>query len=190
MQPMNYFFRTTCKGFTLLEVLVSLAIFTVMMVAVSQTFAGAFSGYRNTRALQRDLENAQYFMNILAKELRTSSVVSPLTGPFPVSSQFVQFYDHSQGKCFHYKIEQNALRMDEADAAGVAACGTMTLSAFETVSTGIVAGAFYVTPSTVAPDTPMRVGKVTISLDVSEGNVHHAYVQTTVSLRDFGNIGL
>jgi prepilin-type N-terminal cleavage/methylation domain-containing protein len=178
--------KTSFRGFTLIEVIVSLFIFSIMMVVVSQVFASAFSGYRSTRAIQRDIDNAQYSLNIIAKELRTSSVVNPASGNL-VNSSFVQFFDHSQSKCFRYRISGGNLQVASANVADVAACSGATLSTFTNITTGVINGSFRVTPSTSAP---AHVGKVTVSLDISEGSTHHARIQTTVSLRDFGMSGL
>lgn len=183
--------RKSYKGLTLIEVLVSLFIFSIMMAATAEIFTKAFSGYRNTRAIQRDVENAQYALNLISKELRTSTVVAPLTGPFPKLSDFVKFYDHSQGRCFYYRIDTTAkaLQMASALSTGPADCTTKTLPTPATISTGTVSGSFRVTPS--QGGLSKRVGKVTISLDISEGagSTHKAQIQTTSSLRDFGYIG-
>lgn len=173
------------KGFTLAEVLISLFVFSLMMVAVAQIFGTAFSGYRNTRAIQRDIDNAQYSLNIIGKELRTSSVVVPATGPADVQS--IQFFDHSQDRCIRYRISAGNLQVASVAVADVAACTSHNFVTFTNISTGVISGSFKVTPST---SSPLLVGKVTISLDISEGSSHHARIQTSVSLRDFGHIGL
>ena len=188
--------RKSYKGLTLIEVLVSLFIFSLMMAATAEIFTKAFSGYRNTRAIQRDVENAQYTLNLISKELRTSTVVAPLTGSFPLNSLSVKFYDHSQGRCFYYRISAGALQVASALSTGPPDCTTKTLPTPATISTGTVIGSFRVTPSCSSVVTPgctgaKRVGKVTISLDISEGagSTHKAQIQTTSSLRDFGYIG-
>ncbi len=175
--------RRSFRGYTLIEVVASLFVFSIMMAAVSQIFATAFSGYRSSKIVGRDVENAQYVINISSKELRTSSVVSP-TGSL-VSSSFVQFFDHSQDKCFRYRINGTSLEVAQADVADVATCSGTSLASFSPVAGGVSAGAFYVTSSSAAG--PKRVGKVTISLDIATG-IHHAFLQTTVSLRDFGTV--
>lgn len=184
---MKTFIYTTRRGFTLIEVLVSLFIFSIMMVSVSQTFAQAFSGYRNTKAIERDLANAQFALGIIGKELRTGSVVNP-TGSNQ-NSQFVQFFDHSQDKCIRYRINNSNFEVASAAAADVPACATLTLASFTVISTGTVTGSFRVTSSATVGGPPTRVGKVVIAFDIAEGT-HHAYLQTTAALRDFGNIGL
>lgn len=187
---MKGFWKKSYRGLTLIEVIVSLFIFSLMMVAVSQIFAKAFSGYRNTRATQRDVENAQYALNLLSKELRTSTVVAPTSGPYPLRSDYVKFYDHSQGRCFYYRIvgaPTNALQVASASSTGPADCTTRNVGTPVTISTGTVSGSFRVTPSQGGGSK--RAGKVTISLDISEDATHRAQIQTTASLRDFGNIG-
>lgn len=186
---MKNFWKKSYRGLTLIEVLVSLFIFSLMMVAVSQIFSKAFSGYRSTRATQRDVENAQYDLNLISKELRTSTVVAPLSGPFPRSSQTVKFYDHSQGRCFYYRIDATtkALQVASASSTGPADCTTKNVGTPVTISTGTVSGSFRVTPSQGGGSK--RIGKVTVSLRISEDATHYANIQTTASLRDFGNIG-
>lgn len=180
------FLRKTCRGLTLIEVLIALFLFALMMAAVSGVFAKAFSGYRNTRATQRDVENAQYDMNLITKELRTSTVVAP-TGVLQ-SVTYVKFYDHSQGRCFYYRISASTLQVASATATSVSNCRTMNLTTFSTISTGSVSGSFVVTSS--QGGATKRIGKVTIALRISEDATHYANMQTTASLRDFGETGL
>ena len=180
------FFSRSYQGFTLTEVLVSMFVFTIMMTSVSQIFSTTFLGYKNIRAVQRDIDNAQYSLNIIAKELRTSTMTNPTTGTL-VNRTDIQFFDHSQNRCLRYRISGGSLQVASAAAADMSACSALTLSSFTTITTGVITGSFRVTPSTASP---LRVGKVTLSLDISEGSTHHARIQTSVSLRDFGTIGL
>lgn len=168
-------------GFTLIEVLVAVAIFLVVMAATSYIFTRAFAGYKETKALQHDIENAQYVLNLLAKELRTSSIAG--SGP-----TWVQFIDYSQNVCFRYRVNGESLQVARASASSLSACQSSGVGSgsYTTISTGTVSGNFFVTSSTQSPKT---VGKVTVSLVISEGTVHVARIQTTVSLRDFGYIG-
>lgn len=182
---MSHPVRKTCKGFTLMEMLVSLFIFMIIMASVAQIFSTAYSGFRVTRNVEHDIENAQYAINIIAKELRTGSVVSA-SG----NQSAIQFYDHSQGKCFRYWINANALKVASAASASVANCSGQNFVTFAPISTGKVSGSFRVTPSASTGGPPTRVGQVTIALEVAESTAHKARIQTTISLRDFGNIGL
>lgn len=183
------FARTTGRGFTLIEVIVSLFVFLIIMLALSSTFAQSFTGYRNTRAVQKDVESAQFALNLMAKELRTSTIVGG-------SSSRVKFYDYSQKMCFEYEIASDQLTVSKKDVANptknpVSDCsgslgGSTTLVKTETIG-GRVTGFFQTTPSSVSPK---QVGKITVSLHISEGSNNQANVQTTSSLRDYGYIGL
>jgi prepilin-type N-terminal cleavage/methylation domain-containing protein len=189
------FSRATCRGFTLIEVIVSLFVFLIIMLALSSTFAQSFTGYRNTRAVQRDVESAQFALNLMAKELRTSTVVSS-------TANSVTFYDYSQaGKCFKYEIANDQLTVASKDVTvppppavfdPIAGCAGGFPSSTPLVKTettaGTVRGTFRVIPSEKSPSK--KVGKVTTSLQISEGPKHTANVQTTSSLRDYGYIGL
>ncbi|PJA87728.1 MAG: hypothetical protein CO140_02745, partial [Candidatus Moranbacteria bacterium CG_4_9_14_3_um_filter_40_7] len=61
------------KGFTLIEMMIAIFIFSLMMIAVTEIFSSSFGGYGNARNIQKDLEDAQFVMGQIAKTLRTSS---------------------------------------------------------------------------------------------------------------------
>lgn len=173
------------RGFTLMEIVIALFIFSLMMMAITQIFASAYSGYRVNRVVSRDLENTQYAMNAITKALRTSSVVSAAG-----SATSVQFYDYSRGKCFKYRISGGNLEEASVASPDVANCSGKNFvgSDFSPMVTDTVTGSFVVTPSVGPPAS--RVGRVTIALTIAENATHQARMQTTVSLRDFGAIGL
>ncbi|MDO8566144.1 MAG: type II secretion system protein [Candidatus Moranbacteria bacterium] len=173
------------SGFTLIEVLVSVAIFLVVMVTTSYIFTRAFAGYKETKALQHDIENAQYVLNLLAKELRTSSIAD-------FGSDWVQFIDYSQSICFRYRINGGSLQVAKVSSMKtLSACQSNSFVSgdYTTISTGTVSGKFNVIRSDPTVGSK-RVGKVTTSLVIREGTAHEARIQTTVSLRDFGYIVL
>ncbi|PID51603.1 MAG: hypothetical protein CR954_00945 [Candidatus Moraniibacteriota bacterium] len=66
------------KGFTLIELMVSIFIFLLIMLAIIQIFAQQILAYRRAHDRQHDLENAQYAMNYFGKTLRTSTVLGNL----------------------------------------------------------------------------------------------------------------
>ncbi len=63
------------KGFTLIELMVSIFIFLIIMTAIVAIFARQIQAYRHARVSQGDLENAQFAMNYMAKTLRTATVL-------------------------------------------------------------------------------------------------------------------
>lgn len=190
------------RGFTLIEAVVSLFVFLIIMLALSSTFTQSFSGYKNTRAVQKDVESAQFALNLMAKELRTSTVVSPNEDDSVTS---IEFYDYSQNKCFRYVIDiandkltvakkdvsfpEKASDFDPFDACGGGGFSDpLPLVSIEN-NNGDLSGKFVVVPSD-KDSNPKKVGKVTASLQISEGPKHTANVQTTSSLRDYGYVGI
>lgn len=185
---------TSRKGFTLIELLVAMFMFVILMAAISQIFTTAFSRYEDASAVQWNLERAQLIMNTISKELRTSTVATAAG-----SSSSIQFYDYSQSACLRYRLNNTVLQVarkdgatDENDCSGT----------FTDLVDG-VSGSFEVVPSETQSGTPPSggtVGKVTIALEVRRGTLiaiegdanqaHRARIQTTVSLRDYGNVGL
>ncbi len=89
------------KGFTLIELMVSIFIFLIIMTAIVAIFARQIQAYRHARVSQGDLENAQFAMNYIAKTLRTATVLGENNTDL---RDAVQFEDADFAK---YKIESS-----------------------------------------------------------------------------------
>ncbi|GBE17247.1 hypothetical protein BMS3Abin15_01086 [bacterium BMS3Abin15] len=192
------------KGFSLLELLVAIFIFSVVMVASTGIFGSSIKGYRNAKAIQKDMENAQDAMSVIAKTLRTSTVYECFgvawgdcsTPPF----QAIRIYDHSQNKCVMYgfRSSDNVLEAIKFSIAGTDDPAVECINganyggssaASDLVDTGNVTGQFDVIQSVVG-----QIGKITVSMEVapnpSTPEKDKARIQTTVSLRDYDEAGL
>ncbi len=190
--------RKRVGGYTFLEVVVSTAIFLTMTAAISKSFVSGFSAYRGIRAVQRDIETAQFSMNTLAKSLRTSSVVAMGLGANPIWRKVV-FYDYSQQRCFDYAIDSGALEARFATVATIVAstgisdprtaCANYSFSeTYSVLTSGYVTGKFYVVQS--SNGAPKVSGRVVISLTVkdSSAGTTQSLLQTSVSLRDYNYV--
>lgn len=190
---MKAFSQKFHQGFTLIEVIVSVFVFLIIMTAVTNTFTSGFSSYKNTKIAQKNVEDAQFALNLMAKELRTSTVVSSGSAiPQPV----ITFYDYSQSLCLRYRIDtsnnlqRGSISVLASDIASDCTTGVPDASfgMQNMITENINYGRFLITPS-VAGATP-RAGRVTVMLDINKsGTSQHAYIQTTVSLRDYGFVG-
>lgn len=175
------------KGFTLLEVLVAISIFSVVLTGVSGIFSNFVKNYKSTKIVQRNLENAQFAVNQMAKILRTSKLVSPVNNP--VSSQAVEVYDYSQNLCFRFEFTGGNINKQTA-SANVGICGVygaaekMIYSNNAAVSTN---GSFLYPIATDKANGSWHVGMITVLAVVSHGSEDMAKMQTTVSLRDYAN---
>jgi len=62
------------KGFTLIEVIVAMAVFAVIITVVLSLFSMALRGHRKVIALQNVQENARFLMDFMVKEIRMSTI--------------------------------------------------------------------------------------------------------------------
>lgn len=108
------------KGFSLIEMMISVFIFMLMMVAIVQIFAQQIQTYRHARSVQNDMENAQFAMNYIAKTLRTASVLGDGSADFSDKAVFnnndfavveigagetLVVYDYSQELCVKFSFQ-------------------------------------------------------------------------------------
>ena len=76
---LNYikkFFKADNRGFTIVEIVVTIFIFSIMVVLVTSIFARAIALERRIVAAQRVQENATFLMESMAKEIRVSAIVN------------------------------------------------------------------------------------------------------------------
>ncbi len=181
------------KGFTLLEVVIALAVFSIITLGTIQVLAQGTKSYRNTKTVQSNLERAQFVLNAMAKELRTSSVVQSSIGG-TVST--ITFFDYSQGRCIQYRADESAgtvakrshaFSSSDPDTDRTSCLGYIFTETYETVVSGLTDQMFSVDVST-PPPTP-HVGRVTAVFVIGTSGAATA-VQTTVSLRDYNYNGI
>ncbi len=194
--------QQTEKGFTLLEVMVAMGMFTIILLATMQIMTQSTKSFRSQKQIQANLESAQFALNLMAKELRTSSVLDS-TSATPSSS--IKFYDYSQSRCIEYQaiessgttgtVSRRSHDFTGADPdANRLNCQGYSFTVAESyvpLVTGLTGHQFQVTPSTSVNESPPnpQAGRVTVSLTVGTGG-SAATTQTTVSLRDYNYIGL
>lgn len=187
------------KGFTLVEMVTAMSIFAIMVVAVSGAFSSGFLTYSHSRELQQNVEAAQYVVNTLAKELRTSTVVTTndIYPPTAGKKWAIRFYDHSSLRCFEYWFHAathdfKAKWKDIPDTSSDPIGDCMADAGFSdatSLATGYIDGKFAVIPSDKLSN-PKQMGRVTIQLIVKQKqtSVFESHLQTSVSLRDYNYI--
>lgn len=190
------------KGYSFLEILISVFIFVVLMASFTFVFIRFFSSYKSTKAIQRNLENAQYAMNLIAKTLRTSSVIYCGIGTDKAcaSSPYLatRVFDYSQEKCIAYifgdsttlgqkgNLYYSEVTMPSGTSDPKAWCGSVGFPSWPIINSNYLDGSFFITPSDI-DSSPPKAGKVTISMKVCSDSTckDSAKIQTTVSLRDY-----
>lgn len=98
------------QGFTILEVIVSMAIFTIIVIVVLSLFSTALKGYRRVIANQNVQENARFLMEFMAKELRMSTVNSSTATTLVIT--------RSDGAVVTYTFTSNRLDRTSPSSSG------------------------------------------------------------------------
>lgn len=181
-------------AYTLVEIVTALAVFTVIMLAMSQTLGRGMLSYKETKRTQVNLETAQFALSLIAKELRTSSIVANTLGS---SSSMIKFYDYSQSRCIEYVLDETAGRItrrattiasDDSNQNRADCLAYSFSSAAQVVFSGLLDQSVSVTPSVAANPDPL-VGKITFALTVGTSS-NASTLQTSISLRDYNYTGL
>lgn len=173
------------QGFSLIETLIAVFIFSLVMTMLIQIFVGFLKNYTKSRTTQRDIENVQYAMNLMAKTIRTSDVPN-------FSGQMTSFmvFDYSQtaGNCIRYTYDLNSstISISLGTAGNLADCSLpSTVMSNPTVFVNNVVDAEIDSEKTVTGGPSIDYGKVTISLQVKDAmeGIARTPIQMTVSLR-------
>lgn len=189
--------NTTVKGLTLIEVIVAMAIFSIIMVSAAQTFTSGLMSFKQNVSTERDVEAINILMNQMTKELRTSTVAGDGTGTRVTNPSSLTYYDYSQGKCVRYRSDSGLA------AAGIIqrqekVVATASFTDMATDCSGGFGTAVDVTPPdtalrlTVNESIPGKVGGVQIRfiLNASGAAGVPVEIRSFVSSRDYKQSGL
>ena len=124
------------KGFTLIELMVSIFVFSLVMTSATAVFAKVFRARQKSNAIQKNIEDTRYAMELMAKSLRMSSIISS-TSPSQANGSILS-YDYSQGKCIRYWTSNGFLYMS-SKISDFSSCSTSGLST-NIMTTGRITG--------------------------------------------------
>ncbi|NTW27211.1 MAG: prepilin-type N-terminal cleavage/methylation domain-containing protein [Candidatus Moranbacteria bacterium] len=176
---------STKKGFSLVESLLAVFIFSMVAVMTASTFSGLLKNYIVAKKIQRNSESAQFVMNLMAKTIRSS--VLPASPVSYLNVNNIAMFDNSSAQCVIYKFDAGVLKMVSAGAAD----GATDISKCDAVTTPVLADSNLV-PLTNAgeidnisfsgvPSSGAVVGRIVIMAKV--GGSDASEIQTAVSLR-------
>lgn len=189
-------YTKTLKGLTLIEVVVAMAVFSILMTGAAQTFTSGLMSFKQNTEIERDVESVSALMNQIAKELRTSTVSTSATNP-----STLRYYDYSQGKCIRYTSSSGNLttagiiRRQETLAGAVASADVSSTGVAANCLAGLFQSAVDVTPTdtrlnlVIDESVAGSVGgaKILFTLNSSAKPV---VIQSFVSSRDYKKSGL
>ncbi len=194
------FFRS---GFTLIEVMVSLAIFASIVGGVTAFAVNTIKAQQRSRAMQEAMDNARYAIDDFAKNIRTSSNIR---GDGSNDSQNLFFVSNLNLAKYCYKFNSDVLEEariipntsgNNDDYNDVKSCDDFSGSDFKPVVGGSVnskisvKGKFQFWPTEIHSNSPKR-GYVQINVDLiyNENGLPddraQTHIQSGVSLMDYG----
>jgi prepilin-type N-terminal cleavage/methylation domain-containing protein len=162
------------NGFSLLEMIIAIFIFSLVIVLAVSTFVNVVSVRKKTKETQQNMENARVAMSTIAKEARNNLIIS-------ANASRIIIYDDAQKLCLKYAFVSTSLHYYYQTVIDQSGCTIGTVfSGDKIMLAGNVTGKFDVIAS-VADDL---VGHATIMMEVQNpGSTDKAKMQTTVSLR-------
>lgn len=173
--------QTTKKGFSLIESMIAVFIFSLVAIMLTGSFAGFLKSYKSAKKIQKSAESAQYVINLMAKSIRNSEF-EPTFNLSLIGNQVVTMFDRSRSLCVIYKYEMGVLKMATAGGGSitdVTKCNVTNAPALATFSPLTKVGDIF----DVAFVGSTAVGKILMTVDYTN-NPNSSRVQTTVSLRD------
>ena len=173
--------------------LVSVALFALIIISMSQMFGAFVRNYQSSRDIQKNLEDAQQLIDTMSKLIRSSTLVSPTSSGVVSTIRFFEASQSGSNNCIVYWFDgsngSNMLKTNAAPASDANACASATISmgsgsgsnVINTNNSASVTGNFYVGGGTIKT--------VTISANLQQGQVTSngivtVPIQSTVSLRD------
>lgn len=172
------------KGLTLIELLVAMFVITVIMTSLAAFFSSSVSSHKIARDKERYLETSQEALNIMAKSMRGSSLVSCNPNCTGGQANAIRIYNYSLGRCERYGFENGSIkyRYVLTDRSGCTP-GT-TLGSEVSLATSIITNGskFFVKQS--SNGVHAGLGYITVILQTGSSTDNNT-LQTTVSLRDY-----
>ena len=170
------------KGFTLVEMLVSLFIFSIVATIVIASFVQMVKVRQETKTIQQDMEDARTAMELMAKNIRMSSKVSS-------SGSAIYMFNNSQGECISYEISGGAIKQSAMTVPAGSDGSYCVSNNFNPNSYVSISSSDIVSPSSfsVTSTSLTEMGKVTMEFTVQNGS-DKENIQTTVSLRDYAEV--
>ncbi len=176
------------KGFTLVEILVSIAIFTIFISAVMEFFVSALKNQLRTLERQSLLDSVSYSVDYTARALRMAKkdlsgncITSGFNFKNPEGNPLVIRFLNAHGKCQEFLLQNNQLQVElssDNSSANLASPEPLTSSKIVVNSLNFRAWG--------ASQNDNLQPKVTFVMNIStkEQKPQILKIQTTVSQRD------
>jgi prepilin-type N-terminal cleavage/methylation domain-containing protein len=167
------------RGFSLIEMLISMFIMVTIITAVTAVFAKSYLTRKSAREYQANLEEARTAIEAIAKNMRMSSEAVSADG------ETLTMLNNSQTKCVRYRFDGVDLKLYQSfypyNSGDDCAAGDYETNEGEVISRS-VEGGFVIIP-TDRTGSPKSIGRGTVWIRMGTQTL-----QTSVSFRDYEDI--
>lgn len=174
------------KAFSLVEMILVVAVSSIIALAVSQIFLTGMKGFEKNKEMQKNLEEARSSMEMMAKNIRMSKLTK---GGGGAASDTIFMYNNSQKMCISYRFDNSDKKLkgaqyEPADPDNINCSGGYT---YTEMTSGNISGSFFVV-ETDKTGSPQKIGRATIRMTMGEGTDAEKTIQTSISFRDYEDI--
>jgi len=157
-------------GFTLVEVLLSLAILGMLMAAVALAFNASAVNYSQNEAMFKAMNTARQALLRITTEIRTAQDVALIGAGDPDNSQCSMHTADGSDITYRYSSGDNTLYLDDNDtSSSYVMCDNVTAITFDRAT---------------VPDDPSAIRSVRISMTVSADDLSQTLVAAAVVRRN------
>lgn len=174
-------------GMTLMELIVAVALFTIIMLSVTSIFQLVIESQRNAIASQNLQEGMRYYMEIISKEIRMarrSDGICPANPPpsginriYNIDGVNKLYFKNKNNKCVSYYLSGGQLMIRKDDSIATATPNELRINSLN----------FSVNDNTITDPPTTIQPKITINMDAEvigkEMHKQKIKLQTTISSR-------
>ena len=173
---MKNFCQKNKKGFTLVELLVSVAIFSVLILSATGIFVKIMNVQKKALAIQEVQDNISYTMEMISKEIRMMSEIDESTKGQETNT--LMFKNSKEKNIVYSLINGQLMRKEETEDSQAITSSNVTVSDLT----------FYVNNWDTI-NGPQPVITINLVMEISDGNFGKAQarLQTTLSGRIYEN---
>jgi len=105
------------RGFTILELLVAVSIFSIAIVSATSLFISAMRGQWNAIAQQNLIENTRFVLEHMSRQIRMAQRLDSAVGTCPANIFFsdsgptIKFIDY-KSDCIEYRVSANKIQLN------------------------------------------------------------------------------
>jgi len=164
------------QGFSLLEIIVAISLFSVIMLSAVSIFGISLNAQRNAVSAQNVQESLRYSLEAMSKEIRMAekndgSCSGLASGEVYSASGVELFFKNQSGECVRYYLDSSRLMISRAGNSAVITPNDVTVNSLN---------------FSVANDKQPRVTiSINAQLKINSKAVKTIRLQTTVSSRNY-----